>query len=93
MLNNQGYRHTPRICYTYYFSTLQWLRELVPVLCYMYIASFVYLQNNINQIYQIIEVTSAYCTFTVCIKVGFFILCNVSNQLKEIHGTDTFLKN
>jgi len=38
-------------------------------------------------------VTAAYFTFTVCINVGLFIVCNVSNQLNEIHRTDTFLRN
>jgi hypothetical protein len=59
----------------------------------MYSAAFVNLQNNINQIYEIIQVTAAYFTFTVCINVGLCIVCNVSNSVDEIHGTDTFLRN
>jgi len=33
--------------------------------CYTYIASFINLQNNIHQLYQIIGVTAAYSTGTV----------------------------
>ena len=39
-----------------------------------------------------IEVTAASVTFTACINVVLFIVCNLNYQLIEIHGTDTFFE-